>query len=286
MVNREVYATTGRVTAAANHVGNWERGVIRWPAASVGALTEWSRPAIESATDLLAAMAGPTQHYRRMESYISSQSLRPAVEAHLRLAANEVEGRSSGAGAFALLSETAGLAAWLAAETGDGLAARRRYTDSIHFAKKANHPLLVSYMTASLGHYAVESGDARSGIGLVQKASAHLDRRAPNSARAWLASLEAVAYSHLRDRGSTIAALRRAEKLASQSGDEPQWPWVFPFTTAKVARYQSTALAALGDRTASETAFSAAAAALTSPKTRALAQLDQALSPLYGKENH
>lgn len=84
-----------------------------------------------------------------------------------------------------------------------------------------------------------------------------------------------MTHAALGDSTATTTALRAAERLAARPG-EPQWPWVFPFTPAKVARYQSGALARLGDVRAARTAYSSAAPALTSPKPRALAQIEHA----------
>lgn len=319
LVNKQVYRATAMVTAVDdNHVGKWERGVVRWPAAhyraalravldvatdielgfapsstpedvdrktflktafgaGAGLAVGRPNPSALAATDELAAtVAGPIEHYRRMESTVSSQSLVPAVEAHLRLAREVVRDNLRTSTGFGMLSEAAGLAAWLAADRGDAAMARRRYSESVRYAESAGHPLLVSYMTASLGHYAVESGDPRQGLQLLQRAAKHFSSSAPASAHAWLASLQAVAHASLRDAASTRAALRAAERFAERQRGEPQWPWVFPFTSAKVARYQASALALLGDVNASQTAYASATPALANPKPRALAQVEQA----------
>ncbi|GGM67156.1 hypothetical protein GCM10012275_42090 [Longimycelium tulufanense] len=322
LVNAQVFRATEKISALdANHVGKWERGVIRWPAAryraalrvvldvatdrelgffrssratvdevdrktflktavgaGVGVFVAPKVPALVSAPESLAAtIAGPTTHYRRLESFIPSDQLTPAVDAHLRLASGLVRERLRTATGFGVLSEVAGLAAWLAVDRGDTATARRHYTEAVRFAETSGHPLLVSYMTASLGHFAVESGDPRQGLLLIDRASARLDRDAPNTTRAWLASLHAVAHAAVRDRTSALAELRRAEKLVSKRQGEPRWPWVFAFDAPKAARYQSAALGLLGDLRAAQAAFEVAAPSLQMPKPRALAVVDHAL---------
>jgi hypothetical protein len=168
------------------------------------------------------------------------------------------------------------LAAWLAADRNDNATARKRYTEAIRHAERAHHPLLASYMTASLGHFAVEAGHARQGVTLLDRAAGQLDKTAPDTARAWLASLHAVAYAAIGDRTATLAALRQAEKLTSSRRGEPHWPWVFTFDRAKAARYQAAALSRLGDLRAAREAYLDAAPALTAPKPLALAQVEQA----------
>lgn len=322
-VNAQVYRATEKLTAVdANHVGKWERGTIRWPAAhyraalravldvgtdaelgfrraraprgnsrrvdrptflktalgvGAGAMVSRHLPGPATSTDALAgAVSGPTAHYRRMEPAVSSDQLAPAVEAHLSLATDIVNAKMRTSTGFGVLAEIAGLAAWLAADRGDTASARKRYTEAVQHAERAYHPLLTSYMTASLGHFAVETGHPRQGVILLDRAAAQLDRSAPDTARAWLASLHAVAHAALGDRTATLASLRAAEKLTSRRRGEPQWPWVFTFDRAKAARYQAGALGRLGDLAAARSAFVAAEPALTAPKPRALAQVEKA----------
>ncbi|MBL1075928.1 hypothetical protein JK358_16140 [Nocardia sp. 2] len=240
---------------------------------STGAVLANSAPT-ESA--LIETMAGPTANYRRMESSVPSDRLAPVVDAHLNLVAGVVRDRLRTSSGFRVLSEIAGLAAWLAADRGDDAAARRRYIEAIRHAERTHHPLLVSYMTASLGHYAVEMGDGRAGLALLRTAALQLGRDTPDSAGAWMSSLLAVAYAATGDRTSSLAALRRAERLVERQRGEPQWPWVFAFDAAKAARYQASALARLGDNRAARSAFELAATAVIAEKPRALAKVEHA----------
>ncbi|MGB3440814.1 MAG: hypothetical protein WBA97_18860 [Actinophytocola sp.] len=229
-----------------------------------------------SDANLIEILSGPTTHYRQMESVVASDRLSPAVDAHLNLTAGIVRDRVRTSDGFRTLSETAGLAAWLAADRGDNATARRRYVEAIGHAKRAHHPLLAAYMTASLGHFAVEIGDSRQGLTLLQRAMQQLDVSAPATARAWLASLLAIAYAHTGDRKQTLAALRDSENLVGRQTGEPQWPWVFAFSSAKAARYRASALGRLGDLRAARTAYATAGPALTAAKPRALAQVEHA----------
>ena len=225
---------------------------------------------------LALALSGPTTHYRHMESAVSSQELAPAVDAHLRLASYMVPDFLPTATGFGVLSEIAGLSAWLAADRGDLGTARRRYTEVVHHAERTHHPLLVAYMTASLGHFAAESGDPRQGVALLDRAAGNLDSSAPDAARAWLSSLHAVAHAALGDASDARAALRIAGKLAERHRGEPRWPWVFAFDTTKAARYQASVLGRLGDFRAACSAYDAAGITALAPKPRALAQVEHA----------
>jgi hypothetical protein len=139
-----------------------------------------------------------------------------------------------------------------------------------------HHPLLVSYMTASLGHFAVEADNPRAGLTMIQRASVLLDGSAPDAARAWLESLRATAHAAMKDRTSTTGALRRAESLTNRQRGELRWPWLFAFDAAKAARYQAGALGRLGDVRAARAAYAAAGPALTAAKPRAPAQVEHA----------
>jgi tetratricopeptide (TPR) repeat protein len=229
-----------------------------------------------SDADLIAVLSGPTTYYRRMESSVPSDQLSPAVDAHLNLVASVVRDRLRMSAGYRLLSEVAGLAAWLAADRGDNATARLRYGQAIRHAEQTHHPTLTAYMTASLGHFATESGDSQHGLTLLRRATAQLDDNAPDSAHAWLSSLSGVAYAALGDRTHTLSALRRAERLASRQHGEPRWPWVFTFDAAKAARYQANALRRLGDLRQARNAYVAATPALTAAKPLAFAKVEHA----------
>jgi hypothetical protein len=309
-------ATTRRGAVDERHIGKWERGETTWPRkhyraalravlnvatdAELGftkhrqstddedvnrkqflttALAMSAAMLTNTAPDeaeLLDMMTGPTTSYRRMESSVPSDHLSPVVEAHLGLVSGIVHDRLRTASGYRTLSEVAGLAAWLAADKGDDAAARQRYRDAITYAEHTHHPLLVSYMTASLGHYAVETGDSRAGLALLHTASAQMGQDAPDSAAAWMSSLLATAYAATGNRKAALSALDHAEHLANRQRGEPRWPWVFAFDSAKAARYQASALGRLGDHRAARRAFDAAAAALGADKPRALAQVEHA----------
>lgn len=230
-----------------------------------------------SSEDLVTSIAAPTESYRRMEASVSSRDLAPAAEGHLRLVKQIVRNKPHDARGFAALSEVAGFSAWLAADRGDTVLACARYRESIRFAESARNPLLVSYMIGSLGHFAVEIGDSRQGVRLLDKAARQLDNSSPAAARAWLASLRAVAFGALRDRVAMTEALNTAEHLADRRPGEARWPWMFAFTSAKVARYRSSALAKFGDLSAAKSAYAAALPGMTTPKPQALAKVEHAL---------
>lgn len=229
-------------------------------------------------------LADVTRNYRILEASTSSRELIAPVRAHLDLArrqASRWEEEGSGTGThYAMVSEIAGLAAWLHADLGDAGAAREHYRLAVGYAERAEHPLLVPYMVASLGHFAAECGDARQALVLVQRARTLLPRHVPGGAAAWLAAIEAVAHATARDRRSATVALLASERFlaadAGATGAPLAWPWVSPFTFAKASMYRASCAARLGDAVEVTRAFREAQPALQAPKRRALALVDVA----------
>jgi transcriptional regulator with XRE-family HTH domain len=243
--------------------------------AGAGALVAHRFPD-HDATDLVTAVAGPTAHYGRLGDSVSIIELSPAVEAHLRLALSVVTGVLPTREGFAALSESAVLAAWVAKERGDAGTARRHYSEAVSYAERAQHPLLTAFMLQSRGTFAVETGDHRRGLTLLELARQEFEADAPDAAKAHVASWLAQAHAELGDRAAALGELRKAESLIDSDRGEPRWPWVLAFGAAKAARYQASTFAKLDDLPAARSAFAAAAPALVAPRPLAQAQVDHA----------
>jgi hypothetical protein len=216
--------------------------------------------------------------YRQLEQRTPARALAQPVTAHLTLArdlARRAEGRQQ-ARLSAAVAEAAGLAAWLHADLADPARARQFYKMSIGAAHQAQHPLLAIYMQGSFGQYATTVGDPAHGLRLLRDASARLPRSAPNTARAWLASLEAVALGYLGDRDA-LKLIDDAERHASAGiGAEPVRPWVFEFDSVKIASYRAITAARLGMPKIAADAFYEAEASTRSPKQAAIVATEQA----------
>jgi hypothetical protein len=168
------------------------------------------------------------------------------------------------------------LAAWLHADLADPAQARRYYKMSIAAAQQAQNPLLAIYMQRSFGQYATTAGDAAHGLRLLRDAAGRLPRSAPPTARAWLASLEAVSLGYLGDRAA-LKALDDAQRYTDATvSSDPVWPWVFQFDTAKIASYRAVAASRLGLPKIAAEAFSIANGSAGSPKQAAIVTVEQA----------
>jgi tetratricopeptide (TPR) repeat protein len=228
------------------------------------------------ATDLVATIAGPTAHYRRMGDQVSTMELSPAVEAHLRLASSVVTNVLPTRDGFAALSDAALLAAFVARDREDVGSVRRHYAMAVNCAERAQHPLLTACTLLARGTFAIESGDSRHAVELFQLARRQFDGRdVPDSARALLASYNAAAHAEMGDRNRALSEMRNAESLIGSNRIEPAWPWVFTFDASKAARLEASTLARLNDLSAARKAYSAALRGLA-PKALAEAKADQA----------
>lgn len=116
---------------------------------------------------------------------------------------------------------------------------------------------------------------------LLRDAAARLPRSAPNTARAWLASLEGVALGYLGDR-EALRVLSNADRYADAGGD-PVWPWVFQFDSSKIASYRAIAASRLGLTKIAADAFGQAGESARSPKQAALVAVEQARAVATGR---
>ncbi len=216
--------------------------------------------------------------YRQLEQRTPARTLAQPVAAHLSLAcdlARRADGKQR-ARLSAAVAEVAGLAAWLHADLAEPAQARRFYKMSIAAAEQARHALLAIYMQGSFGQYATTVGAPVHGLRLLRDASGRLPHSAPNTARAWLACLEAVALGYLGDRAA-LKGLNDAERHADATGNgDPVWPWVFQFHTSKIASYRAITASRLGLPKIATEAFTRAESSARSPKQAAIVAAEHA----------
>lgn len=206
-----------------------------------------------------------------------SDELIGPVRAHLGLGTTVAAGKTGTAQLRArmVVSEVAGLTAWLYADLDDRANARRHYQRAVTEAEQSGHELLAIYMRASMGQFAVTSGDPAAGVSLIRQAKRGLSSSAPQVAAIWLDTLEASALAELRD-SAALRLLGSVERRLERAEPEAAWPWLFRFDLGKVARYRAVAAARLGEAVQSERAFMECWPLLTAPKQRALMQIERA----------
>jgi transcriptional regulator with XRE-family HTH domain len=268
-VNRRQFLVNGAAVTAGNLVPT----------------VEWSDP-----TDHVGGFRQVTGAYRRLDAVIPGRELTGPAEAHLTMGLRLLERAKRPADVHtaplaAAVSESAGLAAWLAWDAANLGNARRHYITAITTAKRAGDRLLTAYMTGSLASLAVDQGDSAEGLALLRSARTHLGADRPATADAWLACQQALAHAAAGEGKPTWAALDVAEAACARVDREepPPWPWVFAFDHAKVAAHRLTCAARLGQPRAALTAASDAASYLNAGhgRQRALLGLDLAEAQLH-----
>jgi transcriptional regulator with XRE-family HTH domain len=217
--------------------------------------------------------------YRRLERRLPSRLLVGPVTAHLSLVRQLAARTPIDDGRYrrlcGLVSETAGLAAWLYVDLDERANARRHYQIAVKAAGRTGHPLLPVYMQASMGQFAAWCGDAHQGLRLIAEARHRLEK-GPLLATIWLDTLEAAALAETRDLGA-LAKLDRVEaRLDAAQRDEPIWPWIFRFDAPKLAGYRAVAAAKLGRLQTADEWFTLAATVDHTPKQRALMDIERA----------
>ena len=221
--------------------------------------------------------------YRQLEQRTPARNLVQPVTAHLALTC-EIARRTAGkqhARLSGAVAEVAGLAAWLHADLTEPAQARRFYQMSMSAAQQAENRLLTVYMQGSFGQYATLAGDPAGGLRLLRDAAGRLPRSAPDTARAWLSALEAVALGYLGDRDA-LKALDNAQRHADASyGSDPVWPWVFRVDAPKIASYRAITASRLRLPRVAADAFEQAETS-RSPKQAALVAVEHARSLATG----
>jgi transcriptional regulator with XRE-family HTH domain len=192
----------------------------------------------------------PSATYRRLEQRLPSRNLIGPVIAHLalvrQLATRTGHSPAHNRRLLAVLSETAGLAAWLYVDMDDRANARRHYRYAIGAAERSGHLLLPAYMQASLGQLAAGGDDAAEGVRLVAEARNRLPRSAPAIAGIWMDAIQALALAHHGDRSAVTKLDLAQARLSRAAHDEPVWPWIFRFDEQKLAGFRAQVAAKLG----------------------------------------
>lgn len=235
-------------------------------------------------TDQVSGLRQITGTYRRLDGYTPGRDLAAPVEAHLALGRRLLERTKKSDASYGplaeALSETAGLAAWLAYDGANLGNAHGHYATAIAAARQADNRLLAAYMAGSRAALCADQGDPAEALSLLRSARAYLGSGYPALAEAWLACQQALAHAAAKENILTWTALDRAEAAAARVDREaqPPWPWVFPFGHSKIASYRLTCAARLREPRAALRAATDAAPHLQTGhvRQRALLILDLA----------
>jgi len=233
-----------------------------------------------------ASIRAITAGQRRLDTVVASRDLVEPVAAHLRMA-SQVAGRFARTGQHRelaeVVSEIAGLAAWLHWDMQDLGSARRCYDLAVAAAQSSGNRVLTAYMVGSLASCLAEQGDGIEALYLLSDVSTELGPRPSAVAQAWLSSVTAVAHASAKDQRSADAALDRAEAASERipAEDPPPWPWVLNFDGSKVAAYRlSCSVRTRRPRSALRAALDASSSLASTTKQAAMWRMDHAAAYL------
>jgi len=183
----------------------------------------------------------------------------------------------------AAASEAASYAAWLFLDLDNRATARDYYRSAIRRAEQAGSATLHAYQLGSLAQLAADTGHGVGALRLAGEAADLIGPDAPPVAHGWVAATQALAHATVRDVRAAMAALDRAQ---AAEGGHPAWPWMTPFSAAKLAAYRGQVEIRLLRPQAARVALTAALGAWPAPtKQRAVLLVDLAATHSRGDTN-
>jgi len=158
---------------------------------------------------------------------------------------------------------------------------RKQYRQAIDHADRSGSGVLAAYMLGSMSLWAADLGLADEALHLIGSAHRRLPDRVAPTVAAWTAAVEAMAHAARHDARAALAALARAEASMRQDA-EPLWPWVYPFTSTRLASYRGSCATRLNLHALALPALHQALAGFgpTATKAKALTLTDMAASYL------
>jgi transcriptional regulator with XRE-family HTH domain len=217
-----------------------------------------------------------TRRYRSLYHQVPSAVLLPAVLGHLQL----VDGLLARAGDHtrrrlgSAVLETAGFAAWLCGDMGDGVRMLRLYRTAEAAAEVSGERALA------------ERGEHLRAADEADAAEQQVGRSAEPVVVAWLAALQARVLAGGGRGPDALAALNRAGQALDRAGAGEAPEWMFEFDHGRLAAYTGACLLRLGRPVEAAAALADALAALpqTCMRRRAEARLDLAHARLQAGE--
>jgi transcriptional regulator with XRE-family HTH domain len=186
--------------------------------------------------DDLQAMLAVTAGLRRLEPTTPAADLRGSVGTHLRLVGQRAD---RGPAYAAAAAEVARFAAWLAWDQDEQAQSRALYGRAVRYGERSGDAVVGAYMLGSWALWAAETGHGGEAVRLGRRVA---DVRPLGP---WLHAMHATVASSVRDADGTLAGLRDAER-AMTAEQQPAWPFIYPFTPAKLQGYAGRCYVRLG----------------------------------------
>jgi len=234
-----------------------------------------ARVPVRPTADLVAEQVSPiTAQYRLLYHHLPSTDLLCAVTGHLQLLDRLLH--RAGEDVRRLLAsevaETAGLAAWLCGEAGDGVGMLGLYRLADDAAELSGERALAGYVRGFYAQMLVERGEVARGLAAFDTALVLAGRGQPRMT-AWLAAVQAHALASVGRRAESLQALGWAEREFHRGEAAAAAEWMFGFDTARLAAYRGGCLLRLGDVDEAGLALGEALGALSADCVRRRAEV-------------
>jgi transcriptional regulator with XRE-family HTH domain len=220
--------------------------------------------AVDAAT--IEHLEAVTAAQRELYHSLTSEELIQAVTGHLRLAKvllhqtprEELRRRLA-----AIVTETAGHAAWLSYDLSDRRSGEHYYVLAGVAARETGDPALGAYLQGFKSIIRASETRTRDALLLLEEASETMSPCGSATMVAWLAGLQAQILACIGESKTCYQTLRRAEAAIGQAerGEDP--PWMFDFDAGRLHAVAGSCYRRLGKTSAAEQALGEAMASLS-----------------------
>lgn len=172
-----------------------------------------------------------TRRYRSLYHLLPSADLLPAVLGHLRLVDGLLAGADDGTrrALGSTAAETAGFAAWLCGDLGDGVRMLRLYGTAEHAVAESGDRALGGYIRGFQAQMLVGRGDYLRGVQEAQAARDQVGRSASAVVLAWLVAVHAKALACAGRPVEARQALTEAERQLDRGPAARRPEWMYDF---------------------------------------------------------
>jgi len=207
-----------------------------------------------------------TAAQRELYHGLTSEELIQAVTGHLRLAKillHDTQRQEFRRRLAAIVTETAGHAAWLSYDLNDRRSGEHYYVLAGVASREAGDSALGAYLQGFKSIIRAADGRTRDALALVEEASEAAEPKATDTIVAWLAGLQAQALATLGENKSCYQALTRAQAAMDRTGTGEDPPWMFHFDAGRLQVVAGSCYRRLGKTRAAERALSGAITSLS-----------------------
>jgi hypothetical protein len=206
-----------------------------------------------------------TAAQRELYHSLTSEVLIQAVTGHLRLAKvllHETPQEELRRRLAAIVTETAGHAAWLSYDLNDRRSGEHYYVLATVAARAAGDRALGAYVQGFKSIIRASEARTRDALLLAEEASETVSPDGSATMVAWLGGLQAQIQARIGESKACYQTLRRAEAAIGRAGRGERPAWMFDFDAGRLHAVAGSCYRRLGKTSAAEQALGEAMASL------------------------